>query len=94
MVLSDLHPAAVTLGGRRSSKTLKVVPAWFADSIIFTVTTCPRFERWGWSCVSASNLALAHPKQQCRDWRRSSPDAAAAAYVGVPGAFIWDLDRH
>jgi hypothetical protein len=22
------------------------------------------------------------------------PDAAAAAYIGVPGALIWDLDRH
>jgi SAM-dependent methyltransferase len=95
MVLSDLHPAAVALGGVAYFQDAKggagVVRGFghlhgdflsaFRD-VGLVVRQClePRF--------GPSEAAMQGPASQF------IPDAAAAAYIGLPGALIWDLVRH
>lgn len=94
MVLSDLHPAAVTLGGAafftdahggagvvRGFGHLHCEYLSAFESAGLVVRQClePRF--------GPREAAMQGPAS------RFIPDAAAAAYVGVPGALIWDLVR-
>ena len=93
-VLSDLHPAAVALGGVayfqdagggagvvRSYGHLHgdYLRAFKQAGLVIRQVLEPRF--------GPSEAALQGPASSF------IPDAAEAAYVGVPGALIWDLDR-
>ena len=95
MVLSDLHPAAVTLGGaaffqdaQGGAGVVRGFDHLHSDymsafrEVGLVVRQClePRF---GPSEAAMQGLAS-----------QFIPDAAAAAYIGVPGALIWDLVRH
>jgi ubiquinone/menaquinone biosynthesis C-methylase UbiE len=94
MVLSDLHPAAVALGGaayfQDAGGGAGVVRGYghlhgdylrAFEQVRLNVRQClePRFGR--------AEAAMQGPAT------RFIPQAAEAAYVGVPGALIWDLDR-
>lgn len=95
MVLSDLHPAAVALGGaaffqdaQGAAAVVRGFDHLHSDYLVafresgLVVHQClePRF---GPSEAAMQGLAS-----------QFIPDAAAAAYIGVPGALIWDLVRH
>jgi SAM-dependent methyltransferase len=95
MVLSDLHPAAVALGGvayfQDAGGDAGVVRGYghlhgdylrVFENVGLHVRHClePRF--------GPTEAAMQGPASSF------IPDAAEAAYVGVPGALIWDLDRH
>ena len=94
MVLSDLHPAAVALGGvayfQDAGGGAGVVRgyghlhgdylrAFKQAGLVIRQVLEPR--------LGPSEAALQGPASSF------IPDAAEAAYVGVPGALIWDLDR-
>jgi SAM-dependent methyltransferase len=92
MVLSDLHPAAVTLGGgaffRDAGGRSAVVRGYghlhgdflrAFEQVGLRVRNC--FEpRYGPAEAAMQGLASSF-----------IPDAAEAAFVGVPGALIWEL---
>lgn len=95
MVLSDLHPAAVALGGaayfqdaQGGAGVVRGFGHLHSDYLFafreagLVVREClePRF--------GPSEAAMQGPASQF------IPDAAADAYVGLPGALIWDLVRH
>jgi SAM-dependent methyltransferase len=94
MVLSDLHPAAVALGGaayfqdaQGGAGVVRGFGHLHSDYLLafreagLVVRECfePRF--------GPSEAAMQGPASQF------IPDAAAGAYVGLPGALIWDLVR-
>jgi ubiquinone/menaquinone biosynthesis C-methylase UbiE len=94
MVLSDLHPAAATLGGgayfQDAGGRAGVVRGYSHlhgdflrafEEVGLRVRDClePRF--------GPAEAAMQGPASSF------IPDAAEAAYVGVPGALIWELDR-
>ena len=94
MVLSDLHPAAAALGGAayfqdasggagvvRSYGHLHGVYLSAFHGAGLEIRQClePRF--------GAAEAAMQGPASQF------IPDAAAAAYIGLPGALVWDLVR-
>ena len=94
MVLSDLHPAAVALGGvayfQDAGGSAGVVRSYghlhgdylrAFENIGLRVRRClePRF--------GPAEAAMQGPASTF------IPQAAEAAYVGVPGALIWELDR-
>jgi SAM-dependent methyltransferase len=94
MVLSDLHPAAVALGGvayfQDAGGGAGVVRGYghlhgdylrAFESVGLRVRHClePRF--------GPAEAAMQGPASSF------IPQAAEAAYVGVPGALIWELDR-
>jgi hypothetical protein len=95
MVLSDLHPTAVALGGSAFFQDAHggagvvrgfghlhsdFLSAFDGAGLVVRQCLEPRF--------GPSEAAMQGPASQF------IPDAAAAAYVGVPGALIWDLLRH
>ena len=92
MVLSDLHPAAVTLGGA----------AFFQDAQ-GGAGVVHGFDHIHSDYLSGVFREAGLVVRQCLEPRfgpsdaamqvasQFIPDAAAAAYVGVPGALIWDL---
>lgn len=95
MVLSDLHPTAVGLGGvayfqdaHGGAGVVRGFGHLHSDYLSafrvaeLEVRQClePRF--------GPAEAAMQGPASQF------VPDAAAAAYVGVPGALIWDLVRN
>lgn len=95
MVLSDLHPAAAALGGVAFFQDAQggagvvrgfshlhsdYLSAFRGADLVVCQCLEPRF--------GPSEAAMQGPASQF------IPDAAAAAYVGVPGALIWDLVRH
>jgi len=94
MVLSDLHPAAVTLGGgayfQDAGGRAGVVRGYghlhgdflrAFEKVGLHVRNC--FEpRYG-----SAQAAMQGPASSF------IPEAAEAAFVGVPGALIWELDR-
>jgi ubiquinone/menaquinone biosynthesis C-methylase UbiE len=95
MVLSDLHPAAVALGGaayfQDAGGGAAVVHGYSHlhgdylrafEQVRLKVRQClePRF--------GPAEAAMQGPAS------RFIPQAAGAAYVGVPGALIWELDRY
>jgi SAM-dependent methyltransferase len=95
MVLSDLHPAAVALGGAAYFQDAQggagvvrgfghlhgdYLSAFRESGLIVRQCLEPRF--------GPSEAAMQGPAS------RFIPDAAADAYVGLPGALIWDLVRH
>jgi len=94
MILSDLHPAAVALGG----------VAYFQDAVGGAGVVrgyghlhgdyLRAFEYAG-VVVRQCIEPLFGPAEAAMQGPASSfiPDAAEAAYVGVPGALIWELDR-
>ena len=94
MVLSDLHPAAVTLGGA----------AYFQDAggragVVrghghLHGEYLRAFETVGLRVRQCLEPRLG-PAEAAMQGPASSfiPEAAEAAYVGVPGALIWELDR-
>ena len=94
MVLSDLHPAAVTLGGgayfQDAGGRAGVVRGYghlhgdflrAFETVGLRVRDClePRY--------GPAEAAMQGPASSF------IPDAAHAAFVGVPGALIWDLDH-
>jgi SAM-dependent methyltransferase len=94
MVLSDLHPAAVTLGGgayfQDAGGRAGVVRGYghlhgdflrAFEMVGLRVRDClePRY--------GPAEAAMQGPASSF------IPDAAHAAFVGVPGALIWDLDH-
>jgi SAM-dependent methyltransferase len=94
MVLSDQHPAAVALGGvayfqdaARGAGVVRGYGHLHGDYLCafekagVHVRQClePRFGR--------AEAAMQGPAS------RFIPDAAEAAYIGVPGALIWELER-
>jgi ubiquinone/menaquinone biosynthesis C-methylase UbiE len=95
MILSDLHPTAVGLGGvayfqdaQGGAGVVRGFGHLHSDYLAafgqaeLEVVQCvePRF--------GPAEAAMQGPASQF------IPDAAAAAYVGVPGALIWDLVRN
>ena len=94
MVLSDLHPAAAVLGGA----------AYFQDA-----TGGAGVVRGYGHLHGAYLRAFHHTKlaiRQCLEPRFGAaqaamqgpasefiPEASAAAYIGLPGALVWDLVR-
>jgi SAM-dependent methyltransferase len=94
MVISGLHPAAVTLGGAAFFQDAQggagvvrgfdhlhsdYMSAFGEAGLVMRQCLEPRF---GPSEAAMQGLAS-----------QFIPDAAAAAYVGVPGALVWDLVR-
>jgi ubiquinone/menaquinone biosynthesis C-methylase UbiE len=94
MVLSTLHPAAVALGG----------VAYFQDAgggagVVrgyghLHGDYLRAFEKVGVRVRQCLEPRLG-PAEAAMQGPASSfiPDAAEAAYIGVPGALIWELDR-
>lgn len=95
MVLSDLHPAAVALGGAAYFQDAQggaavvrgfghlhsdYLSAFKEAGLVVRQCFEPRF--------GPSEAAMQGPAAQF------VPEAAEGAYVGVPGALIWDLLRH
>jgi ubiquinone/menaquinone biosynthesis C-methylase UbiE len=94
MILSDLHPAAVALGG----------VAYFQDAAGGAGIVRSYGHLHGDYLRAFEHLGLRvrdcleprfGPAEAAMQGPASSfvPQAAEAAYVGVPGALIWDLDR-
>lgn len=94
MVLSDLHPIAVALGGA----------AYFQDAHggAGVVRGFGHLHSDFLSAFEGAGLAIRQcieprfgPSEAAMQGPASQfiPDAATAAYVGVPGALIWDLVR-
>ena len=94
MILSDLHPAAAALGGvayfQDAAGGAGVVRGYghlhgaylrAFDQTGLEIRQCLE------PCFGAAEAAMQGPASQF------IPAAAAAAYVGVPGALVWDLLR-
>ena len=94
MVLSDLHPAAVTLGGgayfQDASGGAGVVRGFGHLHGDFLRA----FEQAGLRVRNCFEPRYG-PAQAAMQGPASSfiPEATQAAFVGVPGALIWDLDK-
>jgi ubiquinone/menaquinone biosynthesis C-methylase UbiE len=94
MVLSDLHPAAVALGGAAyfqdaggSAGVVRGYGHLHGDYL-------RAFEQVGLHVRQCLEPSFG-PDEAAMQGPASSfiPQATAAAYVGVPGALIWDIDR-
>ena len=94
MVLSDLHPAAVALGGvayfQDAGGSAGVVRGYghlHGDYLRAFKKVGLRVLQCLEPCFGPAEAAMQGPASSF------IPQAAEAAYVGVPGALIWELDR-
>jgi SAM-dependent methyltransferase len=94
VVLSDLHPTAVAIGGAAYFQDASGGAGVVRGHRHLHGDYLRAFERAGLSVVqcleprfTSAEAAMQGPATMF------IPDAAQAAYVGVPGALIWDLHR-
>jgi hypothetical protein len=95
MILSDLHPTAVGLGGAayfQDAQGEAGVVRGFGHLHSDYLAAFGRAELAVVQCIEPrlgpSEAAMQGPASQF------IPEAAVAAYVGVPGALIWNLVRN
>jgi ubiquinone/menaquinone biosynthesis C-methylase UbiE len=94
MVLSDLHPAAVTLGGGAYFQDAGGVAGVVRGFGHLHGDFLRAFEKAGLRVRNCLEPRYG-PAEAAMQGPASSfiPDAAEAAFVGVPGALIWELDH-
>jgi ubiquinone/menaquinone biosynthesis C-methylase UbiE len=92
VIISDVHPFLVLLGWQAQFRTARGAPGFVRLHLHLPSNYCQAFETAGLR-VRACHEPLLTPESAVTVAAERLPEANRAAWVGLPGVLIWDLDR-
>ena len=93
VIISDVHPFVILLGWQAQFRAATGAPGFMRIHPHLPSAYCQAFAAAGLS-VRGCHEPLLTPESAVTVAAQRLPDANRAAFVGLPGVIVWDLDRH
>jgi ubiquinone/menaquinone biosynthesis C-methylase UbiE len=92
VIISDVHPFPILLGWQAQFRTASGAAGFMRIHPHFPSAYCQAFAAAGLR-VRSCDEPLLTPESAVTPARERLPDANLAAFVGLPGVIVWDLER-